>query len=233
MAVSIVAAAGVGASGPPSPDAVVDQVVPPTTTLVVRNQLGFAFPPAPSVPEGPPSEALVDTIDDVFANLADGISVEAARALADAGDARAAWLISDLVRFLGPSELRDELLVGFERLTGASLADDPVSVRSPWQSMTDHLMAWDLPALEGYPTWKGRLFTVVEPGWQPFFDDADSAIDWRLVSWGGVLMDDRPFGDGGSCERCIPALDDPPVTDAAGGAWYPDDALVFGVVLNG
>ena len=34
-------------------------------------------------------------------------------------------------------------------------------------------------------------------------------------------------------DGCIPALDDPGVTDAAGGSWYPDDALVFGVVVGG
>jgi hypothetical protein len=56
-------------------------------------------------------------------------------------------------------------------------------------------------------------------------------IDWRLLSWGGVLIDDRELGDTDACRRgCIPALDDPAVTDAAGGDWYPDDAIVFGIV---
>ena len=32
---------------------------------------------------------------------------------------------------------------------------------------------------------------------------------------------------------CIPAIDDPAVTDAAGGDWYPDERLVFGLVING
>ena len=38
----------------------------------------------------------------------------------------------------------------------------------------------------------------------------------------------------GPCEfGCIPALDDPAVTDGGGGDWYPDDRLVFGITLNG
>ena len=99
--------------------------------------------------------------------------------------------------------------------------------------MTDHLFAWDLPAFDGYDDYKERLFTLVEPGWQPFFDDADSEIDWRIVSWGGVLIDNRELGDARPCPRgCIPALDDPAVTDASAGSWYPDDGIVFAVVIG-
>ena len=65
----------------------------------------------------------------------------------------------------------------------------------------------------------------------PFFDDADADIDWRHLSWGGVFIDDRPLGDPDGCPGgCIPALDDPRTTDAAGGDWYPDDRIVFGIV---
>lgn len=51
---------------------------------------------------------------------------------------------------------------------------------------------------------------------------------------GGVLIDDRPLGDKGYYDRgCIPALDDPPLTDAAGGDWYSDGYVVFRLVVNG
>ena len=33
-------------------------------------------------------------------------------------------------------------------------------------------------------------------------------------------------------QGCIPALDDPGVTDAEGGSWYPDDGIVFAVVIG-
>ena len=99
--------------------------------------------------------------------------------------------------------------------------------------VTDHLIAWDLPAPPGYRELKGRLFLAVEPGWAPFFADADAEIDWRLVSWGGVLIDDRREGDPEQCPRgCIPALDDPVLTSAAAGDWYPDERIVFGVVVG-
>ncbi len=78
------------------------------------------------------------------------------------------------------------------------------------------------------------LHVGLEPGWKPFFDDADSEIDWRRVAWGGVLIDDRKLGDRNECFRgCIPALDDPVVTAADVGDWYPDDRIVFGIALGG
>ncbi len=186
------------------------------------------------MPEGPADEALVATIDGLFSTLQSGVDVDALQQIADSGDARAAWLLADLLRFLAPSSARDVSLAGYEKLTGTTLDADPVADRSPWQSISDHLIAWDLPALPGYEVWKGQLFTLIEPRWQPFFADGDADIDWRFVSWGGVLMDARPLGDPNPCPRgCIPALDDPAVTDAAGGDWYPDERLVFGVTVNG
>jgi hypothetical protein len=147
------------------------------------------------------------------------------------GDARHAWLISDLLRFASdPAEL-DALVDGFVALTGIDPAADPTFARSPWKSVTDHLIAWDLPPPPDYRRLKAGLFTLVEPRWAPFFDDSDAAIDWRWVSWGGVRIDDRPAGDTEPCTGgCILALDDPALTDAAGGDWYPADALVFGIV---
>ena len=101
--------------------------------------------------------------------------------------------------------------------------------------MGDRLLAWNLPAPPGYREIKRDLFLQIEPRWQPFFDDEGSAIDWRWIGWGGVFIDDRPDAtQGATCPRgCIPALDQPKTTPAAQGSWYPDDAIVFGVVING
>ncbi len=215
------------------PAEVEGHAISPVTGAAARNQLGFEFPTAPAVPEGAPGDSLVAALDTLFLNLASGIDLEALAAVGESGDARAAWLLSDLLRFIGGIEAADISLAGFEMLTGARVGDDPVAARSTWQSVTDHLIAWDLPALPGYQRWKGQLFTLVDPRWAPFFEDENAAIDWRFMSWGGVLLDDRPLGDANPCSRgCIPALDDPAVTDASGGDWYPDDRLVFGVTIN-
>ncbi len=197
----------------------------------------FQFPPAPDAPaaEAPLAPSLradlEDAVDGLTAGELDPATVERISA---GDDPRAAWLVSDLLRFVADPGASAELAAAFEGLTGVDASADPTFALSPWQSITNHLIAWDLPAPPDYRELKGRLFTSVEPGWTPFFDDPDAAIDYRLLSWGGVLIDDRPLDDPDPCpDGCIPALDDPELTDAAGGSWYPDDRLVFGVEVGG
>ena len=212
----------------------VEVVVPPDETAAARNQLGYTFPPAPTVPTGPTDDTLAADLDALFGGLSAGTDTDLILSVGQSGDARAAWLLADLHRFIPPGFTGDALVASFQDLTNTDLDVDPISARSTWQSMTDHLLAWDLPALDEYAEWKRQLFTLVDPRWAPFFEDGESTIDWRVVSWGGVFIDDRPLGATMLCAGgCIPALDDPAVTDAAGGDWYPDDALVFGITLNG
>jgi hypothetical protein len=196
---------------------------------------GYQYPPAPD----PPTAGL----DSATATAAAG-AIEAAErgslaqdAIADlvaGGDPRLGWLISDLMRFAPGPEAQLELARAFGDLTGVEPTEDPAFARSPWLSVTNHMIAWDLPAPPGYRRLKGRLFTSLEPGWAPFFSDREAEIDYRLLSWGGVLIDDRPLGDRAPCpEGCIPALDDPELTNAARGEWYPDGRIVFGVEVGG
>lgn len=217
-----------------------DSVAPPAGTSApvglgrLTDARGYLFPPAPPVAEAELAPAVSTALDHLLASAETGLDLEALRMVGESGDARLGWLIADLLRFLQTGQTEEELVRAFETLTGVDLAADPASSESPWRSATDHLIAWDLPAPPGYQEMKARLLLLIDPGWAPFFTDADSAIDWRWVSWGGVFIDDRPLGDNGFCERgCIPSLDDPALTEAAGGDWYLDGKLVFGVVSNG
>jgi hypothetical protein len=92
-----------------------------------------------------------------------------------------------------------------------------------------------MPAPPGYVAWKRIPFEIIEPAWEPFFSDPDADIDYRFLSWGGVLIDNRPVDalEAGCPRGCIPTLNDPIVTDAAGGGWLGDDRVVFGVVIDG
>lgn len=195
----------------------------------------YSFPDPPIVVERPLARGVDDALSRLLADAAVGILDPALlEVVGETRDARLAWLVSDLLRFYqgSPEELR--LVTAFERLTATDVRKDPHFAESAWRSVTDHLIAWDLPAPPRYRERKAQLFVALEPGWKPFFADADSEIDWRRVSWGGVLIDDRRLGDPNPCARgCIPALDDPALTAAAGGDWYPDDRLVFGVVVGG
>lgn len=190
--------------------------------------VGRVFPDAPAVPDGPIAVESREAIERILSVLSGGIVPEEAIAVLGASeDPRVLWFLRDLFRF-GTMSSAQEIFRAFTALTG---------VEPPTRSINevpDHLIAWDLPAYPGYRDDKRRVFGIIEDGWEPFFADEDSDIDWRLVEWGGVLIDDRLNGSPGvPCFRCIPALDDPPVTPASGGDWYPDERLVFGVVVNG
>lgn len=235
------AACAPGGAGPEREAAGADEVaetVPATragdegTPAAPDGPVAYEYPPAPEPGAGPAPEAF-----EAFERLAGDLSIGGYTTIAfeemvEAGDARHAWVVSDLLRVLQTSPDQDRLVLAFETLTGVDPTDDPAFERGPWKSVTDHLIAWDLPAPDEYPDMKATLLTLIDDRWAPLFDDPGAEIDWRWLNWGGVLIDDRPLGDTGPCPRsCIPALDDPAlVTHDDGGDWYPDDAIVFGLV---
>ena len=200
----------------------------PTTTLGLLDQDREPFPPAPPVPTGALDPATVETLDGLWRSLRINVDIDGVRALGVADDARVAWLLTDLLRFFQGDAVGDAAVDAFNAITGAAVDQET----TPWKDATDLLIAWDVPAPPGYLDYKRQMLLIVEPRWEPFFvESAD--LDWRFVSWGGVRIDARPLGDPEPCPQgCIPALDDPAVTDAAGGSWYPDDAVVFAVVVN-
>ena len=185
----------------------------------------------PAAPSGPLDPAVRADLDLVFGSLEADFDTDALARLGRSGDPRIAWLFVDLLRFLRPgSELSTAVVDAWASVTG-SPAESP---HSPWDGAANRLIAWDTPAPPDYVRWKRQVYELVEPGWAPFFDDADALIDWRWVTWGGVLIDDRPLDqtDFPCWEGCIPALNDPALTDASEGGWYSDDRVVFGIVIG-
>ena len=196
----------------------------------------YTFPKAPRVVQGPLDPKIDAAITRLLPPALVGVlDREVLATIAESRDPRLGWLVSDLLRFYQGAPLEDDALVAaFEKLTAVDVSSDPLFADGSWRVVTDHLIAWDLPAPPRYRERKGELYVALEPGWRPFFEDADSEIDWRRVSWGGVRIDNRALGDARPCERgCIPALDDPALTSASEGDWYPDDRIVFGVVVGG
>ena len=186
------------------------------------------FPPAPEFSEGPldptTESGLTSLLTGVFTTDFDsGHLVK----VVEGGDIRAAWLIADLLRFYQGGPIRDELLWAYTQLTNTEYV--PTQVDFVWAF--NNLIAWDMPVWDGYTEMKQRIYGPLEPIWNAFFE-SDFGVDWRPLTWGGVLADDRPLGDNGPCNG-IPSLDNPATTDSDGGSWYADDRIVFGVVVNG
>lgn len=202
------------------------QTAPPLPRYVIEE---FGTPPA--VPDGPLSKDLQTAIEIA---LVDSIAQSTWRApqtaalaqIAASGDPRVAWLISDMMRFVSSPSLSADLSAA-----AAALLEIEPPAENHWDTITNHLIAWDIPAPPDYLKVKRAIFTSAVPGWDGIFVKGD--IDWRLVSWGGVLIDDRPFGQTDEPCNCIPAADNPDVSTAAEATWLDDDAIVFGIEVNG
>ncbi|MEM6479712.1 MAG: DUF3179 domain-containing (seleno)protein [Pseudomonadota bacterium] len=189
----------------------------------------FGTPPA--IPTEPPSADLQRAIETVFIDSITGGGwgrdhTRALQEIAESGDPRLAWMVADLMRFVRAGNLSDMLT-----LAAADLLGTDFSLQNPWGTVTDHLIAWDIPEPTGYLPVKRAIFTSLVPGWEELFVEGD--IDWRLVSWGGVPIDNRPFDTTDDPCNCIPAADNPEVTPADEALWLADDATVFGIEING
>ena len=205
----------------------IESAIDTASTPSGPDPIGSRYGSAPAVPDTPPTAEVEAAVDRLLTNVyTTEWDVETIGDLADLGDARTAWLLADLMRFYQTGSVDEELVFGFTRLTDAE--QDSGEVSFVWAM--NHLIAWDLPARDGYPEAKKALYVPVEELWQRFFDE-NVELDWRMVTWGGVLADERPLDDNSPC-NCIPSLDHPDTTDVAGGDWYGDERLVFGVLVE-
>lgn len=189
------------------------------------------FGQPPTIPAGPLSKELKRAVQIGLINPASQSTwsrdqVLAVDEIGKSGDPRLAWLIADLMRFAtGPSQ--SAILGG---AAAKLLGIEPPRINH-WGVITDHLIAWDIPEPPDYLASKREIFTSVVPGWDQIFVEGD--IDWRHVSWGGVLIDNRAYDTTDSLCNCIPAADNPDVISAAEADWLDDGDVVFGIVING
>lgn len=189
----------------------------------------FGTPPA--VPTGPLSADLQSAIQTAFVDSLRQPAwgkdqVVALETIANSKDPRLAWIISDLMRFVTSGQLNAILAEA-----ASSLLEKDIPTENNWGVLTDHLIAWDIPAPPNYLSVKRAIFTTVVPGWEKIFVEGD--IDWRHVSWGGVLIDGRPYDKTDEMCNCIPAADNPEVSTAEEATWLDDDDIVFGIEVNG
>lgn len=208
------------------PDAPRAQDAAPLPDYVIET---FGTPPP--IPEGPLSEDVQAAVQVAFVDSVaqSGWGRDQTLALEEISaskDPRLAWLISDLLRFVTGPELNAILASAASDLLGKDLR-----TLNAWGGVTDHLIAWDIPAPPDYLVAKRAIYTSIIPGWDRIFVKGD--IDWRHVSWGGVLIDDRPHDKTDEVCNCIPAADNPEVSSAEDATWLKDDDVVFGITVNG
>lgn len=218
-----------GSAQAQSADATTDQSSDTKTELPAHVIRRFGTPPA--IPTGPLSDELASAVDTAFGDaLKNGTwgpdQHEALQTIAASGDARLAWLVSDIMRIASTSQLMAALAV-----TARDLLNIEYEQGNYWGHTTDQLIGWDIPAPPNYLKYKRNIYTLIVSEWNEIFQPGD--IDWRHVSWGGVRIDDRAFDTTDDPCNCIPAADNPIVTSATDAKWLDDDAIVFGVEVNG
>ena len=189
----------------------------------------FGHPP--DIPNAPLSPAMlfalrVAFVDSVTLGTWDKNQDLALAEIAKSKDPRLAWIITDLMRFVPSRRLNQSLTDA-----ASDLLEKDFDTENSWGHITDHLIAWDIPEPPDYLRYKRAIFTSIVPGWDRIFAEGD--VDWRLVSWGGVLIDDRPFDTTDDGCNCIPAADNPEVSSAQDATWLKNDDVVFGVEVNG
>ena len=189
------------------------------------------FGTPPPIPTGPLPEHLQSAVRVLFIDGMDNShwSDEKQTALSeivDAGDPRVAWVITDRMRFVWQTHVDDALANAAADLLGITL-----KTPARWGELTDHLIAWDIPSYPGYLEGKRAIFTQFVPGWERIFVEGN--INWHLVSWGGVNIDDRLYDTTDEPCHCIPAADNPEVSTADEATWLKDDDIVFGIEING
>jgi len=185
----------------PAGPAQVDLATVPTGELI-------DFGPAPTVPTGDLSPEVLEAVNTLMgerlvSRIFDELSFEAIRTIGASGDPRVAWWISDMMRVVRDRDLAAMLTVAAQDLLGID-----INPFDSWGTTTNHLIGWDIPAPPDYLTFKRNAYIVVEDEWDRLFVE-DSEIDWRLLSWGGVFIDSRPFDQTDNLCNCIPAADNP------------------------
>lgn len=189
----------------------------------------FGKPPA--IPQGPLSKPLQSAVQTAFVDSIVRSSwgpdqTQALNIISESHDPRIVWIISDLMRFVSNRELTAELAHAASKLLLKQLPDI-----NRWGAITDHLIAWDIPAPPDYLRVKRAVYTSIVPTWDKIFVEGN--VDWRHVSWGGVLIDDREYDTTDELCNCIPAADNPKVSSASEATWLKDDDIVFGIEVNG
>lgn len=209
-----------------APNTLLAQARAPLSEHVINE---FGVPP--SIPEGALSETVTKALEEVLAigfNQADWnpTNTTSLDIVGQTYDPRMVWVLTDMLRFAWRPEFRAALTRTVSTILDRSF--DSVRKRA---EIINLMIAWDIPAYPDYLGDKRRVFTNYVPGWENIF--VEGQIAWQLVDWGGVNIDARPYDTTDAVCDCIPAADNPEVSNPDEAAWLSDDAIVFGIVING
>jgi hypothetical protein len=189
-----------------------------------------ARPAADETPTASPSRldptaeiALLDD-DDLQNHMLDllspniGINQGARSTLFNSSDPRVIPVAIEMLRATQLRMVRGQMEyygLALNRLTGEEFGLD-------WAAWVEWYGASDIEAPPGFTEWKGRLLSIIDPGFGEFlYAGAPSRIRVEEIQWGGVLVDG------------IPALDNSPMISPSAADYLAPQDAVFGLEING
>jgi hypothetical protein len=183
--------------------------------------LALACGEEPAAPPPPPPIPDAD-IAGLYEALTDGDTAAEEAALArieGAQDRRFVPVLLELVRAgqmgIAGRAGYNQRMIALERLTGQALGGD-------WFSWAEWYEGSDLAPPPGFASWKGRLWTRIDPGFGALIrDELPARIRVEEIDWGGVRVEG------------VPALDHPAHVAADAAAWLEDAEPVVGVAIAG
>ena len=191
------------------------------SALALGVALAFACNEQPAEPPAPlpiPDAELAG----LYAALTDGDTAAEETAIARIEAARDRRFVPVLLELVRAGQLGiagrsgyNQRMVALERLTGQALGGD-------WFRWAEWYEGTDLVPPPGFASWKGQLWTRIDPGFGELLkDEHPTRIRVEEIDWGGVRMEG------------IPALDSPPHVAADAAPWLGAKEPVVGVALAG
>ncbi|MEO1026215.1 MAG: hypothetical protein AAFX07_11760, partial [Pseudomonadota bacterium] len=121
------------------------------------------FGQPPTIPDEPLSLAMqfavrVAFVDSVMLSTWDRNQTLALEKIAESEDPRLAWLISDFMRFVPSKDINLALTNAASSLLGKQFTSE-----NSWGAVTDHLIAWNIPAPPDYLSYKRAIYTSIVP----------------------------------------------------------------------
>jgi hypothetical protein len=182
--------------------------------------LAFACERAAAPP--PPDPIPAADVPALYEALTHGDSAAAEQAVAKIEAARDTRFVPVLLELIRAGQMGiagrsgyNQRLVLLERLSGEALGGD-------WFGWAEWYEGTDLAPPPGFASWKGKLWTRLDPVFGELLADArPTRVRVEEIDWGGV-----PF-------EGIPALDDPPHTPAGAASWLGAGEPVVGLALGG
>ena len=165
-----------------------------------------------------PTELMLATLHQPLAGVA--------RKMANSGNKAYIPVLVEFLRFQTDDETINTLVSFISRIKD-NVGPDEVMIFPPEQRRWSWWIGWlgrhpEVRAPDGYAGWKGKLFSVIDPGIGAFmYDGVKSDLRIEEIVWGGVAKDG------------IPDLRNPPAVPAAAASFLNPDDRVFGLSING